>query len=399
MNLKLHPHSAATYVNLGNALQARQDLKGALAAYRQAIKLDPRFGKAYYNLGIVLGAKGDMKGAVTAFRQAIQFDPQYAGAHFNLGIALKARGDLKGAAAAFRKAGELDPKDAETFFKLGVVLFNQQDRKGAVAAFRQAIALNPRDAQTHFNLGIALEGLQDLKAAVAAYRQAIAVNPKYASAHLNLGILFYDQGRFTKALACLRQGRTWLPGSDRRRTRLKQLIRECRHCSELEKRLPDVLRGKAKPAGAPEQLEFARLCSRQRKYATAARFYEQGFAADGKLADALQTGNRFKAACAAAQAAAGLGNDAAKLSEPERNKCRRQSLAWLQADLALWRKHLDSAKAKERREALQMLRHWQDDADLAGVRGPKALAKLSAADRAPWRQFWQDVETLIQKAK
>jgi hypothetical protein len=44
------------------------------------------------------------------------------------------------------------------------------------------------------------------------------------------------------------------------------------------------------------------------------------------------------------------------------------------------------------------LQHWQKDADLAGLRGKEALAKLPEAERAAWEQFWTDVEKLLKKA-
>jgi hypothetical protein len=42
----------------------------------------------------------------------------------------------------------------------------------------------------------------------------------------------------------------------------------------------------------------------------------------------------------------------------------------------------------------QTLRHEQEDTGLVGIRDPAELAKLPAAERAAWRTFWSDVETL-----
>jgi hypothetical protein len=36
--------------------------------------------------------------------------------------------------------------------------------------------------------------------------------------------------------------------------------------------------------------------------------------------------------------------------------------------------------------------------DFAGVRGPKALANLSEAERQDWQQLWSDVKELCAKA-
>src|SRR6516164_4586354 len=62
---------------------------------------------------------------------------------------------------------------------------------------------------------------------------------------------------------------------------------------------------------------------------TATGLYAAAFAADPKLADDLKAGHRYRAACAAALAAAGQGEDAAKLDDKEKVRLRKQALDWL----------------------------------------------------------------------
>jgi hypothetical protein len=45
-----------------------------------------------------------------------------------------------------------------------------------------------------------------------------------------------------------------------------------------------------------------------------------------------------------------------------------------------------------------MLRHWQSDPDLAGVRDAPALASLPEAERGEWQRLWADVQALLDKA-
>ncbi len=47
----------------------------------------------------------------------------------------------------------------------------------------------------------------------------------------------------------------------------------------------------------------------------------------------------------------------------------------------------------------QTLQHWQDDPDLAGLRGEDALAKLPEAEREAWRALWVEVATTLKRAK
>src|SRR5262249_49597576 len=149
-----------------------------------------------------------------------------------------------------------------------------------------------------------------------------------------------------------------------------------------------------------EQLGLAVLCQHHKKrYAAAAHFFADAFAANAKLADDLARQHRYNAACAAALAAAGKGQDAAKLEDKERNRLRKQALGWLQDDLPAWTKVAAKGSAPAKAVVRQTLEHWQKDTDLAGVRDKAALAKLPKDEREAWGKLWADVEALLKKVK
>jgi hypothetical protein len=52
----------------------------------------------------------------------------------------------------------------------------------------------------------------------------------------------------------------------------------------------------------------------------------------------------------------------------------------------------------DKEELRRMLRHWQQDAPLDGVRNAEALAKLPATERQAWSKLWHDVEALSRQA-
>jgi serine/threonine-protein kinase len=133
-------------------------------------------------------------------------------------------------------------------------------------------------------------------------------------------------------------------------------------------------------------------------YAASVRFYTDAFAADMKLAGDLRQPHRYNAACAAALAGCGQGKDADKVEEKERARLRQQSLEWLRADLALWTKLAENDNPKARETVQQKMKHWQTDADLAGVRDKDALAKLPAEEQEAWRQLWDDLSAVLKRA-
>jgi serine/threonine-protein kinase len=179
-----------------------------------------------------------------------------------------------------------------------------------------------------------------------------------------------------------------------------QWLRGAERLLDLEARLPALLRGTARPADAAERLALAQLCQHhKRRYAASARLYAEAFAEQPRLAADLQTAHRYNAACAAARAAAGQGQDADRLDDRDRCRLRRQALDWLRADLAAWAGVADKAPAQAGPAVRRALRHWQGDPDLAGLREAAALARLPAGERQACQKLWADVDALLHRAR
>jgi tetratricopeptide (TPR) repeat protein len=130
--------------------------------------------------------------------------------------------------------------------------------------------------------------------------------------------------------------------------------------------------------------------------------YAAIFADNPNLADDRATGHRYNASCFAVTAAAGQGDDVAQLGEAERAALRARALTWLQSDLAAMKQLLDpntrpnssgAADALETKAIRDVLHWWTKDKDLSYVRGD-AIETLPEPERAPWRAFWTDVQTL-----
>jgi hypothetical protein len=166
---------------------------------------------------------------------------------------------------------------------------------------------------------------------------------------------------------------------------------------DIDEKLSLVLSGALKPQDAATQLRFADFCCRYKnRYATAVGFYQAAFAADAKVADELKGAHRYGAACAAALAAAGKGEDAAKLDDAKRAALRQQALAWLQADLKVIDTLLLAGKPEARQHGQKMLQVWQKDPDLASLRG-EAIGKLPDEERTGWTKLWGDVADRIKE--
>jgi tetratricopeptide (TPR) repeat protein len=398
--IRLEPREAIAHNGLGNALRAQGKSPEAIAAFKEAIRLKPDYAYAHNNLGTALEDQGKLPEAVASYKEAIHLKPDYATAHINLGGALRQQGKLPEAVAAYKEAIRLQPHDAVAHSNLGNVLLDQGKVSEAITAYKEAIRLKPDFAGAHHNLGVALtRDPGKLPEAIAAFKEAIRLKPDDAMAHCNLGLTLVRQGDFAAGVTAVRRGHE-LGSKDPAWTRPSaQWLREAERMVELDSKLPAVLRGETKPGSAAEQLEFALLCHHKQLYVASARFFSDAFAAEPKLTDDLRSAKRYSAACVAALAGCGKGQDAAKLSEKEGGRWREQARAWLRADLALWTNELEKNTPKARTDVQRMLQHWQRDPDFAGLRDPEALAKLPEAERQAWQKLWADVDALLKRAQ
>jgi tetratricopeptide (TPR) repeat protein len=77
------PHATLAF-NLGNALYAADDVRGARDQFRQAVELDPQHAGAWNNLANVLAELDQLDEAAAAYRRALAIDAAIHDAHFNL---------------------------------------------------------------------------------------------------------------------------------------------------------------------------------------------------------------------------------------------------------------------------------------------------------------------------
>jgi serine/threonine-protein kinase len=396
--LKLDKKFADAYVDLGITLRHLAQMDKALEAFHQAVEVDAKAeARAQIGIGNVMILKNDPKAALAAFERSIKLDANSWEAHDNKGLTLLGMGRVDDAIAAHRTALELKgPPHVRT--NLANALLLKGDLKEALVVILESVAANPNDARTQYLHGRILLNLRQLDEAAQAFRQAIRLAPFFAAAHVDLGAALKGQGRFTESLAEYQTGHDlgtrlpdWNQPSD-------VWLREAETQVVRSALLDAALKGEWKPAGAEERIAFGQAAKLKKRFAAAARLYELAFTEQPQLAEQLRVGHRYDAACYAALAGCGQGQDADKLDDKERIRLRTLALDWLRADVKAWQARLEQGNPEARKETLRFLRHWQTDADLVGIRDQSAVAKLPAEERAAFQSLWADVEALVQKA-
>jgi tetratricopeptide (TPR) repeat protein/tRNA A-37 threonylcarbamoyl transferase component Bud32 len=404
--IEADPTFAQAHTSLGDALSAQGKLAQAMACYRKALALDPKYAPAHYNLGNVLKAQGRLDQAIECYRKALEVAPRSAQAHTNLGIAqahtnmgiaLYQQGQRDQAIACYQKAIALDPKLAEPYIHLGLHHYAQKQFDEAIVCYRKGLEHDPKRAAGHCNLGLAYSSRGQVGEAVACFRRAVALDPRYVKGHAALGSARLRQGRFSEARDSTRRALQLLPARHQLYPVVSQQLRQCERFLVLDAKLPALLQGKDRPTSAAEGLEYAALCHHKKRYTASARFFSAAFATNPKLAEDPVAGHRYAAACVAALAGGGQGRDA-PLSAQERGSWRQQALDWLRADLTVWTKHLEQGTPQARTTLQPSLQHWRRNGALAVLREEAVLAWLPQKERQACRQFWADVDALLQRA-
>ena len=386
-----HPDDFWLNFELGRSqsLGQKGDLAETVSYYRAALALRPDSARVRSDLCYALHSQGKRQEAEEEYRAAIRLNPKEGPPHAFLALALEVQGKLQEAEEEYRAAIRLNPGYPFHHSNLGSLLYRQRKWHEAVEEYRAAMRIGDRSATLHMRLGMALHAEGKRQEAATEYGAAISLNPKLAPAHYGLGNLLKDAGRlegakqeYQQAIGLGNQGAA-------------EELRQCDRLIPLAPRLSAVLRGLDQPANAEEMLGFAELCSLpfERRLRAATWFYSAAFAGDPKIAGDLKACHRYNAARCAALAGCGQGKDKDTLDDTEK-ALRRQALDWLQADLALWTKQAQGHQPADRALLQQMLRHWKEDTDLAGVRGD-ALARLPEAERGPWKKLWDDVDALL----
>jgi serine/threonine-protein kinase len=435
--LTLRPDNAGVQEGLGMVLSRNGQTEEGLAAYRRAVELSPANASFHTNLVEAFANAGYWKDAKAACRRALEIDPTNYRALFRLAEVLYGQNRLEDATDLCRTATEIAPDFEEAQFTLGEIYAQTAQHEDAVKAFGKVTELRaanpPAGLLKAAKFPADILHAQELAAvgrrteAIAVLETAAAREPKDFRFPLEAGKLYRSQGKlddaanaFTKAADIL-SGRSWaweelaavrldqgrfadaraatehlvaLPAGPAEQRAWRRQLDLCDSLLAIDD-LPAVLAGKERPQKASTQRALAEWCLKHKRLtATAAGFYEAAFSAQGALADDLATADRFDAACAAALAGCGVGEDVAALSGDKRATLRKQALDWLTADYNAWAERHRLAKPGQRTVVVTAVRSWQRNDDLAGVCGEQALARLSADERRAWQTLWAKVATL-----
>ncbi len=432
--VRIDPSVALLHNNLGAALVEANDAAGAIAAYEETVRLDPRHDLAHLNLGRLLRTAGRLREASEHFRAAAEIGPQnfaarrdLRGVLMRLGESDRVRDDWRtelaglpveheawdgyaelclflGSPSDYHEACRTllarfgtttDPYIAERTSRACLLLPASEDEIGSAAALVD-VALNADKtryadwAPPFFHFAKALaeyrQGHFDVAIAIMEEEASTVLGP---APRLVIAMAQHQLGRTQEArrtLAVAVMSIDWRrPNADIRDAWMYHILRREAEAAILPD-LPAFLEGRYQPRDNDERFALQGICQFDGRFAASAQLYADAFAADPPLADDLRNGLRYNAACAAALAGRGTGQDG--------QAWREQARQWLIADARSLRAVSQDRQARQ--QVRDILAHWIADPDLAGIRDPEDLAKWPEGERAQCAALWAQVSELQQ---
>jgi tetratricopeptide (TPR) repeat protein len=349
---------AASHNNIGNLLSRTGEPEEALAAYKEALAIRERIARE--------------NPTVTEYQSGL------AASHLGVGYVLRETGKPEEALVAYRQALAIWERLAREHPQA-------PDFASDLASVLNNLAILDLDAERY------PEARDRLREAITCQKRALAANPDHPTYRQSLMQYFTnlrmaaEVSRDAALVAEARQELAQLRATD------PQFV-------NLTHRLDAVVAGAAVPDNT-ERLVLAQHAYDSDRFAVAAMLWNDAFESDPQLTQSRDAKHAYNAACAAALAGCGHGNDDPPLDDAARQTLRRKARTWLTTELALWSKLLETGDFTQREAIARRLSHWQKDTDLAGVREPEPLEKLPEDERQAWQALWTEVAMLLSQAQ
>ena len=175
--LRLDPHSAEAWNELGGVAMAREDHATALQHFQRALAAKSGLTYALLNAAQASAKLNQLPAAESYYRQALLADAQSAEAHQGLGLTLAKRGAFADAESELLAAVKIRPTMTAAWNNLGVLYLQQRDGQKAIQALEQGIRAVPDDELLYLNLGRVYLQLKRPADARRAMERLLAAKP------------------------------------------------------------------------------------------------------------------------------------------------------------------------------------------------------------------------------
>jgi tetratricopeptide (TPR) repeat protein len=192
--IKLAPHLAPAYNNLGLLYLKDHDYTHAVEVLKCALELDPNMPTASGMLGMTYFQLGVNEKAEPLLRQALSSNPTDGNVEMTLALILVDLKKYEEAASYLNNFLNRNPKSAEGWYLLRKTYLQMSEDARA-----KINEIDPDSVVAHEMAGEIDENMLDYSAAMAEYQKAIDKAPRQPGTHMAMGNVYWRIGKWESA--------------------------------------------------------------------------------------------------------------------------------------------------------------------------------------------------------
>ncbi len=185
----------SAHVLLGKAMLRQGELKGAEAAFEEALRQGVNRGEVAIPMGRVYLALGQPQFVIERIKAGGLATPLQVSVLTLRGNAFAELGDMRQATLSFAEARSLDPRSAVPLVAEIPLLLGAGERERPKFLAARAVEFAPSDGASWFAYGSVFHATQDLDSALKAYDRAIILDPYNVDARVARAGLLMDLKR------------------------------------------------------------------------------------------------------------------------------------------------------------------------------------------------------------
>jgi tetratricopeptide (TPR) repeat protein len=192
--LKLAPHLAPAYNNLGMLYFGQRDYTQAAQVLEAGLKLNPNMPTASAMLGLSYAQLGEAEKAEPLLEAAVSANPNDDNAQIALARTLIRLKKYDEAAPHLKSFLDRNPKDTQAWYLLGKTYL--QLSEDALGRINQ---IDPNSVTAHIVSGEIDESMRNYDGALVEYKKAIDAAPQQPGTHEHMGNTFWTMGKWESA--------------------------------------------------------------------------------------------------------------------------------------------------------------------------------------------------------
>ena len=192
--IRLTPHLAPAYNNLGMLYFNQRDYAKAKAVLEKGLQLNPDMPTAVALLGLSDFELGENAKAEPLLERALRANPDDENLHIALAHVLLALGKREDAVRQLNEYVRRNPKDQEAWYLLGKTYLQMSE--DALAKVNQ---IDPNSYVAHEVAGEIDESMKNYDGALVEFKKAVALAPQQPGTHSRLGNVYWVMGKWQSA--------------------------------------------------------------------------------------------------------------------------------------------------------------------------------------------------------